>query len=101
MIHFSNRYWPTGFFTHLCLDCPRPSHGADLPGSAQPPQPQGLRSNVRIRAGIRLVIGDLWNIPLPGIVPAERISRFDPAGSPEFWSELGPPVPDSSPPAAG
>ncbi|MFJ6797967.1 ScbR family autoregulator-binding transcription factor [Streptomyces sp. NPDC091268] len=42
---------------------------------------------------------DLWNFLLPGIVPAHRISRFDPAGSPACRAELGlmaldsPPVP--------
>ncbi|MFI5867645.1 hypothetical protein [Streptomyces sp. NPDC051546] len=61
----------------------------------------GLRSDVRIRAGIRLVIEFGSFTGIPGIVPADRISRFGPAGSPECRSELGLPAPDSAPPTTG
>ncbi|MFZ3494535.1 hypothetical protein ACODT5_15150 [Streptomyces sp. 5.8] len=55
-------------------------------------------SHVRTgRADLHARVIDLWKFVLPGIVPAERISRFDPAGSPECRSELGLPAPDSAP----
>ncbi|MCB5178594.1 ScbR family autoregulator-binding transcription factor [Streptomyces antimicrobicus] len=43
-----------------------------------------VTSHVRTgRADLHDRIVDLWNLVLPGIVPADRIDRFDPAGSPE------------------
>ncbi|MFF1412558.1 ScbR family autoregulator-binding transcription factor [Streptomyces sp. NPDC058289] len=61
-----------------------------------------VTSHVRThREDLHARVIDLWNFLLPGIVPAERISRFDPAGSPECRSDLGLSAPDSSPAAAG
>ncbi|MCM1970653.1 ScbR family autoregulator-binding transcription factor [Streptomyces sp. NPDC002812] len=61
-----------------------------------------LTSHVRTRReDLHARVVDLWNFLLPGIVPAERISRFDPAGSPECRSELGLSAPDSSAVTAG
>lgn len=65
-----------------------------------------VTSHVRThRDDLHSRVTDLWNFMLPGIVPADRISRFDPTGSPECRSELGlpdsPPTPDSPPGSAG
>lgn len=61
-----------------------------------------VTSHVRThREDLHARVCDLWNFLLPGIVPAERISRFDPAGSPECRSELGLSAPDSAPTTAG
>ncbi|MCJ0871704.1 ScbR family autoregulator-binding transcription factor [Streptomyces sp. AP-93] len=52
----------------------------------------GIQVTSHVRTGrtdLHARVVDLWNFLLPGIVPAERISRFDPAGSPECRSELG------------
>ncbi|MGW1775828.1 ScbR family autoregulator-binding transcription factor [Streptomyces sp. NPDC002104] len=61
-----------------------------------------VTSHVRARReDLHARVVDLWNFLLPGIVPADRISRFDPAGSPECRSELGLPASDSAPSTAG
>ncbi|WP_327257838.1 ScbR family autoregulator-binding transcription factor [Streptomyces sp. NBC_01244] len=56
-----------------------------------------VTSHVRTgRADLHARVIDLWKFTLPGIVPADRVSRFDPAGSPECRSELGLSAPDSA-----
>ncbi|MFD5144623.1 ScbR family autoregulator-binding transcription factor [Streptomyces sp. NPDC058401] len=61
-----------------------------------------VTSHVRTqREDLHARVVDLWNFLLPGIVPADRISRFDPAGSPECRSELGLSAPDSAPSTIG
>ncbi|MBW5486340.1 TetR family transcriptional regulator [Streptomyces bambusae] len=44
------------------------------------------------RADLHERVVDLWNLLLPGIVPADRIPLFDPAGSPECQAETGHPA---------
>ncbi|MFD7262436.1 ScbR family autoregulator-binding transcription factor [Streptomyces sp. NPDC059874] len=49
-----------------------------------------VTSHVRThREDLHTRITDLWHFLLPGIVPASRIPRFAPAGSPECRAELG------------
>ncbi|MEV7526596.1 ScbR family autoregulator-binding transcription factor [Streptomyces sp. NPDC091371] len=53
-----------------------------------------VTSHVRThREDLHTRITDLWDFLLPGIVPASRIPRFAPAGSPECRAELGLPSP--------
>lgn len=52
-----------------------------------------VTSHVRTRReDLHIRITDLWSLLLPGIVPARRIPRFFPAGSPECRAELGLPA---------
>ncbi|GHI90264.1 ScbR family autoregulator-binding transcription factor [Streptomyces xanthophaeus] len=58
----------------------------------------GIQVTSHVRTGrddlhTRLV--DLWNLLLPGVVPADRIPLFDPAGSAACRAELALPAPDS------
>ncbi|MFD7556703.1 ScbR family autoregulator-binding transcription factor [Streptomyces sp. NPDC059533] len=49
-----------------------------------------VTSHVRThREDLHARITDLWDFLLPGIVPAGRVPRFVPAGSPECRAELG------------
>ncbi|MTE21014.1 TetR family transcriptional regulator [Streptomyces sp. TRM43335] len=49
-----------------------------------------LTSHVRTgREDIHDRITDMWSFLLPGIVPADRVARFDPAGSARIRAELG------------
>ncbi|MGW5344715.1 ScbR family autoregulator-binding transcription factor [Streptomyces sp. HUAS TT3] len=49
-----------------------------------------VTSHVRTaREDLHSRVIDLWNLLLPGIVPAHRIAHFDPAGSPACRTELG------------
>ncbi|MGP3691735.1 ScbR family autoregulator-binding transcription factor [Streptomyces sp. IBSNAI002] len=55
----------------------------------------GIQVTSHVRTGrddLHARVVDLWNLVLPGIVPADRISRFDPAGSPECRAELALPA---------
>ncbi|MET9963065.1 ScbR family autoregulator-binding transcription factor [Streptomyces sp. NPDC006326] len=59
----------------------------------------GIQVTSHVRTGredLHSRVIDLWNLVLPGIVPAHRIPGFDPAGSPECRAELGLALPDSS-----
>ncbi|MFB6807051.1 ScbR family autoregulator-binding transcription factor [Streptomyces sp. NPDC056387] len=52
----------------------------------------GIQVTSHVRTGrddLHARVIDLWNFLLPGIVPADRIPLFDPAGSPECRAELG------------
>ncbi|MGR4884891.1 ScbR family autoregulator-binding transcription factor [Streptomyces sp. LARHCF249] len=52
-----------------------------------------ITSHVRTdREDLHSRVIDLWNLVLPGIVPADRIPQFDPAGSPECRAELALPA---------
>ncbi|MGW6708907.1 ScbR family autoregulator-binding transcription factor [Streptomyces sp. NPDC054956] len=56
----------------------------------------GIQVTSHVRTGredLHSRVIDLWNFLLPGIVPANRIPLFDPAGSPECRYELGLPTP--------
>ncbi|MGW0393792.1 ScbR family autoregulator-binding transcription factor [Streptomyces sp. NPDC003042] len=58
----------------------------------------GIQVTSHVRTGredLHTRVVDLWTHLLPGIVPAERIPRFDPAGSPECRTQLGLPHPRS------
>ncbi|MEU9304416.1 ScbR family autoregulator-binding transcription factor [Streptomyces sp. NPDC048269] len=51
----------------------------------------GIQVTSHVRTGrddLHTRVIDLWNLLLPGIVPAHRIPHFDPAGSPECRAEL-------------
>ncbi|MET9887071.1 ScbR family autoregulator-binding transcription factor [Streptomyces sp. NPDC006430] len=59
----------------------------------------GIQVTSHVRTGredLHTRVIDLWNVLLPGIVPAHRIAAFDPAGSPECRAELGLSAPDSA-----
>ncbi|MEV0415824.1 ScbR family autoregulator-binding transcription factor [Streptomyces sp. NPDC050448] len=59
----------------------------------------GIQVTSHVRTGrddLHTRVIDLWNFLLPGIVPADRIPAFDPAGSPECRAELGLAAPDSA-----
>ncbi|GHE42756.1 ScbR family autoregulator-binding transcription factor [Streptomyces vinaceus] len=52
----------------------------------------GIQVTSHVRTGrgdLHARVIDLWNFLLPGIVPADRLLRFDPAGSPECRTGLG------------
>lgn len=52
-----------------------------------------ITSHVRTgREDLHARVVDLWNLLLPGIVPADRIPLFDPAGSPACRAELALPA---------
>jgi AcrR family transcriptional regulator len=54
-----------------------------------------VTSHVRTgRSDLHTRVTDLWNFLLPGIVPADRIPAFHPAGSPECRAGLGLPTTD-------
>ncbi|MFD3700087.1 ScbR family autoregulator-binding transcription factor [Streptomyces sp. NPDC058646] len=64
----------------------------------------GIQVTSHVRTGredLHTRIVDLWNCLLPGIVPADRISHFDPAGSPGCRAELGLPAAHSPGVAVG
>ncbi|MER5218706.1 ScbR family autoregulator-binding transcription factor [Streptomyces sp. NPDC002838] len=49
-----------------------------------------IMSQVRTgREDLHQRVADMWTLLLPGLVPARRISRFDPTGSPELRASLG------------
>ncbi|MGW0752558.1 ScbR family autoregulator-binding transcription factor [Streptomyces sp. NPDC002587] len=55
----------------------------------------GIQVTSHVRTGredLHARVIDLWNLLLPGIVPAHRIPRFDPAGSPECRAGLALPA---------
>ncbi|MFB7468880.1 ScbR family autoregulator-binding transcription factor [Streptomyces sp. NPDC056224] len=55
----------------------------------------GIQVTSHVRTGredLHTRVIDLWNLLLPGIVPAHRIPRFDPAGSPECRAGLALPA---------
>ena len=48
-----------------------------------------ITSQVRTRrADLHDRVTDMWTWLLPGLVPARRIQRFAPQGSPELWEQL-------------
>ncbi|MFB7787094.1 ScbR family autoregulator-binding transcription factor [Streptomyces vinaceus] len=52
----------------------------------------GIQVTSHVRTGrgdLHARVVDLWNFLLPGIVPADRLPLFDPAGSPECRTGLG------------
>ncbi|MFE9636653.1 ScbR family autoregulator-binding transcription factor [Streptomyces sp. NPDC006463] len=55
----------------------------------------GIQVTSHVRTGredLHTRVIDLWNLLLPGIVPAHRIPQFDPAGSPECRAGLSLPA---------
>lgn len=55
----------------------------------------GIQVTSHVRTGredLHTRITDLWNLLLPGIVPADRLPRFNPAGSPACRAELALPA---------
>ncbi|WP_328304720.1 TetR/AcrR family transcriptional regulator (plasmid) [Streptomyces sp. NBC_00435] len=61
-----------------------------------------VASHVRTRReDLHARVTDMWTFLLPGIVPAQRIPLFHPAGSFECRALLGLPSPDSPKPTAG
>ncbi|UUU44961.1 ScbR family autoregulator-binding transcription factor [Streptomyces sp. NBC_00162] len=55
----------------------------------------GIQVTSHVRTGredLHARVIDLWNLLLPGIVPADRIPQFDPSGSPECRAELALPA---------
>ncbi|MFD4021875.1 ScbR family autoregulator-binding transcription factor [Streptomyces sp. SH5] len=57
----------------------------------------GVQITSQVRAGredLHQRVTDMWTWLLPGIVPARRVSRFDPAGSPELRAKIDPPAGD-------
>ncbi|MFG2986950.1 ScbR family autoregulator-binding transcription factor [Streptomyces sp. NPDC048258] len=55
----------------------------------------GIQVTSHVRTGredLHTRVIDLWNLLLPGIVPAHRIPHFDPAGSPACRAELALPA---------
>ncbi|MET9608645.1 ScbR family autoregulator-binding transcription factor [Streptomyces sp. NPDC006512] len=57
----------------------------------------GIQVTSHVRTGredLHARVDDLWNHLLPGIVPADRIARFDPSGSPGCRALLCPPADD-------
>ncbi|WUH42963.1 TetR/AcrR family transcriptional regulator [Streptomyces sp. NBC_00444] len=57
----------------------------------------GLQIMSQVRTGredLHQRVADMWSFVLPGIVPARRVSRFDPTGSPELRASWGSPGSD-------
>ncbi|WP_432193581.1 ScbR family autoregulator-binding transcription factor [Streptomyces sp. bgisy027] len=55
----------------------------------------GVQITSQVRSGredLHERVADMWTYLLPGIVPARRVARFDPAGSPELHASIGLPV---------
>ncbi|MGW0827650.1 ScbR family autoregulator-binding transcription factor [Streptomyces sp. NPDC002845] len=56
----------------------------------------GVQITSQVRTGrqdLHERVTDLWTLILPGMVPARRVPRFEPAGSPELRASLG--IPDT------
>lgn len=55
----------------------------------------GVQITSQVRTGredLHQRVTDMWTWLLPGLVPARRVPRFDPAGSPELRVKIGLPV---------
>ncbi|MEI5033049.1 hypothetical protein RB201_09725 [Streptomyces sp. S1A(2023)] len=57
----------------------------------------GVQITSQVRTGrddLHQRVTDMWTWLLPGLVPGRRISRFDPAGSPELRARIDLPASD-------